>query len=262
MVGNTLRYTVDMLKANMKAAATLRGAYITRSIFNITNHSIYLSLWVLIFDAIPSIGGWRVEHILLAYGLGIFAWGFLSFAALGLRTLPRQIDDGELDTYLTQPKPVLLNVALGTTQTVGPPEMIFGGVVLTIAGIMTAVSILMLLLMTICTTIVFTSLVLAYGSLGFWLKGFHGNAEEIYFNFFIIATRPEAIFHGWMLVMIFTFMPVAFMAHVPLHVLLDNNMNALLLLLSATTLIALISYRIFKLGLSRYESGNRFGVRG
>ena len=28
MVGNTLRYAVDMLKANMKAAATLRGAYI------------------------------------------------------------------------------------------------------------------------------------------------------------------------------------------------------------------------------------------
>lgn len=261
MVAN-LRYALDMLKTNMKAALTMKAAYLIRSIFGITNHAIYLSMWVIIFDRIPSIGGWQVQHIMLAYGVGIFAWGLISFLAYGIRTLPRQIDQGELDTYMTQPKPVLLNIALGTTQTSGPPEVIFGAIVLSIAGYMTGVSLLMLTFMAICCSIVFASLVLAYGSLGFWLKDFHGSAEEIYFNFFIMATRPEAVFHGWMLVVVLTVMPISFMTHIPLHAVLDNNFAAFLFTIAGTFFCAATSYAIFSAGLKRYESGNRFGVRG
>ncbi len=261
-MGGNIRYAFDMLKANMKAATSMRGAYLTRSIFNMLNHTIYLFMWVIIFDRIPSIGGWRVEHIMLAYGVGIFAWGLISFLAYGFRTLPRQIDQGELDIYLTQPKPVLLNIALGTTQTVGPAEIIFGTIILSIAGYMTGVSFLMLAFLAICCSIVFASLVLAYGSLGFWLKDFHGSAEEIYFNFFIMATRPEAVFSGWMLVIVLTVMPISFMTHIPLHALLDDSLPALVFAVAGTFFCAASAYAIFSVGLKRYESGNRFGVRG
>ncbi len=261
-MGDNIRYALDMLKTNMKAAATMKTTYLIRSIFNITNHTIYLCMWVVIFDRIPSIGGWQVQHIMLAYGVGIFSWGLISFLAFGIRTLPRQIDQGELDTYLTQPKPVLLNIALGTTQAAGPPEMVFGTIVLAIAGYMAGVSLIMLAFLAICCSIVFASLVLAYGSLGFWLKDFHGSAEEIYFNFFIMATRPEAVFSGWMLVIVLTVMPISFMTHIPLHALLDDSLPALVFAIAGTFFCAASAYAIFSAGLKRYESGNRFGVRG
>jgi len=263
MVGKgTLSYLWVLLKLNMKAALALRAAYAVRTIFNIGNHAIYLFLWVVIFKTIPSIGGWRMEHILIAYGLGILTWGLLSFFAAGLRTLPRQIDEGSLDVYLTNPRPLLMNIALGSTQYAGPAEIIFGLVVLTIAGHLTSVSIPLLIFLGLCAFIVFASLVLAYGSLGFWLKDYHASAEEMYFNFFIMATRPEAVFHNWMGWVIVTIMPIAFMTHIPLRALIDDNIYALGLTLFGTTLSAITAYAVFRTGLKRYESGNRFGVHG
>ncbi|MGE4313135.1 MAG: ABC transporter permease [Pseudobdellovibrionaceae bacterium] len=257
-----LSYIGKLLAINMKSAASLRAAYAIRSAFTLINHAIYLCLWVIIFHAVPSIGGWQIQHILLAYGLGILIWGILSFFAYGLRTLPKQIDHGALDVYLTQPRPVLVNVALGNTQTAGLPEILLGLIVLLIAGHITSVSIPMLLFLGLCSAIVFCSAVLAYGSLGFWLKNYHSSAEELYFNIFIMATRPEGVFHNWMAILIFTVMPVAFMTHVPLRVLLEHDMIALAITLAGTLTCSILSYKIFLTGLRHYESGSRFGVHG
>ena len=155
-----------------------------------------------------------------------------------------------------------MNIALGSTQYAGPAEIIFGLVVLTIAGHLTSVSIPLLIFLGLCAFIVFASLVLAYGSLGFWLKDYHASAEEMYFNFFIMATRPEAVFHNWMGWVIVTIMPIAFMTHIPLRALIDDNIYALGLTLFGTTLSAITAYAVFRTGLKRYESGNRFGVHG
>ncbi|MGB1076809.1 MAG: ABC-2 family transporter protein [Bdellovibrionales bacterium] len=261
MVAN-LAYIWALLKVNMKSALSLRATYAIRLIFNISNHAIYMCIWFIIFDRVESIGGWGIEHILLAYGIGIMVWGLISFLAFGLRKLPYQIDNGELDAYLTQPRPILINIALGMHAAAGPPEIIFGAIVLAFASAMTGVSFLWLLFMVICATLVFGSMILAYGSVGFWLQGFHTTSEEINFNAFIISNRPEAVFDGWLHLFILTIIPVTFMIHLPIEFLLTYKITALLGTIFGTLLCMAISYLIFQTGLRRYESGNRFGVRG
>ncbi|MBL4589471.1 MAG: ABC-2 family transporter protein [Alphaproteobacteria bacterium] len=259
---SNLRYILALLKVSMKSALSLRAVYAVRTIFNISNHAIYMSIWFIIFDRVPSIGGWGIEHILLAYGIGIVTWGTVSFFALGLRRLPLQIDNGELDIYLTQPRPLLINIAMGCSQAAGPPEIIFGIIVLTIAGFMTSVSLFWLFFMVICATCVFGSMILAYGSIGFWLNGFYESSEEINFNAFIISNRPEAVFDGWLQIIILTVVPVTFMTHLPIEFLLTHKLSALFGTVFGTMACMCVSYLIFKAGLRRYESGNRFGVRG
>lgn len=257
-----ITYGWALLKANMKAALSLRAAYAIRSLFALANHIIYIFLWFILFKTVPSIGGWRIEHVLLAYGIGIMVWGLISFLAYGLRTLPRQIEHGDLDSYLTQPRALLLNIALGTTQASGPGEVIFGLILMVYAAILTGVSVLWLLLVIVFATLIFASIVLAYASLGFWLRGYHTSAEEMYFNFFIISNRPEGIFTGWMKIMIMTIIPVSFMTHIPLHFLLDHQWGALGWTVLGTLGCMAAGYSIFRLGLRHYESGNRFGIRG
>ncbi len=261
MVVNFL-YMWALLKVNMKSALSLRAVYVVRTFFGIAQHSVYICMWFIMFETVPSIGGWAIEHVLLAYGIGIVAWGSVAFFAFGLRSLPRQIDNGELDVYLTQPRPLLINIAMGTSQASGPPEILFGIGVLIIAGCMTHVSVFLLCLMVICATCVFGSMVLAYASLGFWLKDFHGTSEEVTVNAFIVSNRPEAIFEGWLHIIVITIVPVTFMTYLPIEFLLTHKLSALLGVLLGVIGCMCISYLIFKTGLRRYESGNRFGVRG
>ncbi len=253
---------MELMKIGMKSSLTLRATYATRMFFNVSNHVIYMTIWFIIFDKVESIGGWGIEHILLAYGIGIMTWGLVSLFAFGLRKLPQQIDNGELDAYLTQPKPLLINISMGVQAAVGPPEIVFGAGVLAIASAMTGVSFLWLLFMVLCATCVFGSMVLAYGSIGFWLQGFHSTSEEVNFNAFIISNRPEAIFDGWLQMIILTVIPVTFMTHLPIEFLLTYKTTALLGTIGGAMGCMIVSYMIFKIGLRRYESGNKFGVRG
>ncbi len=257
-----LRYFWILLKVNMKAALALRVAYVIRALFSIVTHLVYILVWFVFFKAVPSIGGWQLPHILLAYGIAIAAWGVVSFLAYGFRTLPQQIDYGELDTYLTQPRPVLLNVAMGSSKASGPGETIFGIGVVLYAATLIDVSVPAVLLVMVCASIVFASLILSTATLGFWLRNFHGVAEELYFNFNILASRPGPLFSGWLKIIVLTIIPVSFMTHIPLEWLIEHDMQALLWTLAGTVIFSVLSAWLFGFGLRYYESGNRFGVRG
>lgn len=257
-----LRFFLHLLRLNLKAARSMRLAYTLRSVFAIVTHSIYIVLWFVFFDAIPSLGGWQLEHILLAYGMAIAAWGIVSFLAYGLRTLPRQIETGELDTYLTQPRPVLLNIAMSSPKITGPGEVIFGLALAIYAAVRADVALGLFALALACACLVFASIILAFASLGFWVRDFHSSAEELYFNFNLLSTRPAPIFTGWLKLLIFTVVPVGFMTHLPLQFLLDNQSGAIFATIAGTCACMAGSYALFRYGLGCYESGNRFTAVG
>lgn len=262
MAGNTMHYFLKLVAVNMKSIASLRVAALIRTTFQIAQHALYLLIWVVMFDHIPSIGGWTREHLFLAYGIGIFAWGLMAFIGYGLRSLPQQIDQGELDVALTQPKPVLMTVAVSSSKGSGPPEAIMGLMLMTYCGVVLDVSLPLLLLMSICAFLVFASMVLMIGSLGFWVGQMYEWAEELYYNIFIISNRPEGIFTGGLKLMTYTAMPVAFMTFLPVRVLIDHQYELIAATLGGTIILVALALWLFHAGLRHYESGNRFGVRG
>lgn len=262
MVDKTLRYFLKLISINMKSIASLRIAGVIRTVFQLSQHALYLLIWVVMFEHIPSIGGWTREHLFLAYGLGIFAWGMLAFIGYGLRTLPQQIDQGELDIALTQPKPVLMNIAVSSSKGSGPPETIMGVLLMLYCGWSLGLSLPLLLLMACCAFLVFASIVLMIASLGFWVGQMYEWAEELYYNLFIISNRPEGIFTGVLKIITFTAMPVAFMTWLPVRVLIDKQYELIIITFIATLVLMGLAIKLFYRGLSHYESGNRFGVRG
>lgn len=262
MVGNNLIYFFKLVSVNMKSIASLRVAGLIRTSFQITQHALYLLIWVVMFEHIPSIGGWTREHLFLAYGIGIFAWGLLAFLGYGLRSLPQQIDQGELDVALTQPKPVLMSVAVSSSKGSGPPEAITGLLLILYCAYTLKISFLLLVLMSFCAFIIFASMVLTIASLGFWVGQMYEWAEELYYNIFIISNRPEGIFTGALKIITFTAVPVAFMTFLPVRILIDNQTTLIPATLLATVIIACAAITLFHRGLKHYESGNRFGVRG
>ena len=59
-----------------------------------------------------------------------------------------------------------------------------------------------------------------------------------------------------------TLLPVAFLTHLPIKWLMEHNLYALGWSVAGTAGLCAVSFGIFRAGLRRYESGNRFGVRG
>lgn len=261
-MGADFRYFLALMRATLKTTASMRAAYFTRAILSVATHGSYLIVWFFLFRAVPSLGGWRLEHMLFAYGLSVAAWGLLSFFAYGIRTLPRQIDSGELDTLLIQPRSVLLGVMAGAGKTSGVGEAVFGLVLMLWAAGQAGIPLWVVGVITLNATIIFGAMILGIASLGFWLRDFFDTAELLYYTYNILASRPGPAFDGFIYIATVTIAPVAFMTHMPIEAVIGHKTSLLLWSMLGTVCCAGFSYALFRAGLNRYESGNRFGTRG
>ena len=261
MAGN-LRYLWALLSITIKSAASQRGAMMLRGAFSVITHAIYFPVWYVMFSFTPSIGGWTLQHAFLGYGISIACWGIVSLTMFGLRTLPQQIDNGELDSYLTLPKPVLLSAALSTSRNSGLGEMLAGIALIIFAGYKYHIDLTFIPLILLMGSIVFASGILFFASMGFWLKQFYASAEEIYFNYNLMASRPASIFTGGIKIISLTLIPIGFMTHIPIEFIMTHQFKFLAFAMIGTVAYAIFAMAFFYHGLKYYESGNRFGVRG
>lgn len=261
MAGN-LRYLWALLSITFKSVVSQRGAMMLRGIFAVVTHVIYFPVWYVMLSFAPSIGGWTLQHAFLGYGISIACWGIVALTMFGLRTLPQQIDNGELDSYLTLPKPVLLSAALSTSRNSGLGELLAGGAFIIFAGYRYHIDLTFIPLILLMGSIVFASGILFFASLGFWLKQFYASAEEIYFNFNLMASRPAPIFTGAIKIISLTLVPIGLMTHIPIEFIMTHQFRFLWFAMAGTGAYAIFSIAFFYHGLKYYESGNRFGVRG
>ncbi len=261
-MANNFAFFLSLIRMTFRSATMQRGAMLIRAFFSIATHLIYIPIWLVIFSVAPDIQGWKIEHALFAYGLSISCWGIVSLFAFGLRTIPEQIDHGELDAYLTLPKPVLLSAAISSSRNTGLGEILFGLSLLIFCGVHYGVSLAFLPLFLIMGSVVFASGILFFATIGFWLKQFYASAEEIYFNFNLMASRPAPIFSGVIKILALTLIPVSLMTHIPVEFMFEHHVKVLLFAILGVVGYAVLAVSFFHLGLRHYESGNRFGVRG
>ncbi|OFW87221.1 MAG: hypothetical protein A3J37_02415 [Alphaproteobacteria bacterium RIFCSPHIGHO2_12_FULL_45_9] len=261
-MGGNLRYLWALLSITFKSVSSQRGAILLRGIFAFMNHLIYFPVWYVMFSFTPSIGGWTLQHAFLGYGISIACWGIVVLTMFGLRTLPQQIDNGELDSYLTLPKPVLLSAALSSSRNSGLGELLVGIGFITFAGFKYHIDMTFIPLILVMGSIVFASGILFFASFGFWLRQFYASAEEIYFNFNLMSSRPAPIFTGIFKIITLTIVPIGFMTHIPIEFIMTHQFKFLAFAMVGTVAYAIFAIAFFYHGLKYYESGNRFGVRG
>lgn len=257
-----LRFALELLKMTLKSVASQRNSMLLRAFFAFTNHAIYIPVWLVIFSVSPDIQGWTLQHVFLTYAMSMCCWGIVFFTAFGLRTIPDQIDHGEFDAYLTLPKPVLLSAAISSSKNTGVGDFLFGCGLLIFCHFHFGVSLALMPFFIVMGCVVLASAVLFFATLGFWLRQFYGSAEEIYFNFSLLATRPAPIYTGVFKVIALTVVPVSLMAQIPVEFIFTHQWPLLAFGVIGTIAYATLAIAFFHVGLRHYESGNRFGVRG
>src|SRR4051812_13074574 len=105
---NNLAFARALFATNLKSALALRGAFLMQAFFMALNNLTYFVFWWALMGHVRTLRGWTLGDIQVLFGVVAAAVGLTVAVAGGIRHLGRLIDEGHLDTLLTQPKSVLV----------------------------------------------------------------------------------------------------------------------------------------------------------
>lgn len=257
-----MRFTLALLGTNLRAAYALRASFWLAVCFMIANNLIFFTVWPIYFNRFEDVGGWRLPEMCLLYGATAFAWGLHVTFAGGLRNMAQTITDGDLDSFLVQPKNVLLYVAASRSFPSGIGDLISGSFLIALSGYVTLAKLPMIVLMLAAGGLIYTATAIIAHSLAFWLGQVNGLARQFSEFLIMFSVYPQTIYGGFLKVLLFTVVPAGFIGYLPVETVREFRWEPFLATLGAAVAYAGLALAVFRRGLARYESGNRFGVRG
>ena len=262
-VKNTLKYIFASLKCNIKAALEYKKSFIIQTVFMIVNNLFFLIYWIVVFSINDGdLNGLVMKDILLLWTLPNGAWGIANFFFGGLRDIDKLIITGGLDSYLLQPKNLIVSIATSRCNFGSCGDLLYGLVL----GIIVSESVaeyLIILFFMIIGAIIFMSCFTIVRSLAVWF-GDMENIARVYEQSLLItlSTYPYNIFGNVMKVLMFTIVPTAYISHLPIKIITQFDIKLVVLVISFAMIIAIIAIKLFNYILKKYESGNNISMKG
>ena len=258
----TLRLIAAYLKFNLSAGMEYRGAFFIQIIGMALNNSAFILFWIILYHrAGDSIEGYSFQHVMFLWSMAPLGFGIPSVLFGNSRAISRLIYSGELDVYLLQPKPLIVNM-LGSRMIIsGWGDIAYGLILFLLTQPLSLGHIALFLIFSLCMAAVLIGLRLFYHSFTF----FFGNAESFASmaseTVLSIILYPGTIFKGPVMWLFRTIFPAAWIAFIPVELIQDFSLPTFLITLAADAIILAAGVGMFHLGLRRYESGNRIGSR-
>jgi ABC-2 type transport system permease protein len=251
-----------LVATNVKAAAMLRGAFTLQVLFMILNNATFFIFWWALMRRVPHLGGWTLADVQVLFGIVATGFGLAVTFAGGVWDLGRIIDDGELDTLLTQPKPVLLHALGLRLKASGFGDVISGAAFLAFSGRVTWSAVPFVTTAILASAVVLVACGIVFFSFTFWLGRVDTLARQLWELLLTFSLYPEPLFGGVVRLALFTILPAAFVGHLPARIARTQSVADALILLAAAAGYLAFAVAVFGRGLRRYSSGSRFGTFG
>ena len=257
-----IKLSAYYIRFNFMSAFEYKISFFTQVIFMALNDAIFLIYWMVLFKKIgTTINGYGLKEVMFLWSVVAVGFGASVIIFGNSNFISKIIYSGELDTYLLQPKSVLLNVLSSRTILSGWGDFIYGLVLFSFSQEATLKSVLLFFVFSVLVVIVFTSVRVFYHSLTFFL----GNAEELAqtSSELVVAFSlyPGSVFKGPESWLLHSLIPAGLVAYIPAELFRKFNLTGFAVLVFSDLIILLISVLFFHIGLKRYESGNRIGAR-
>jgi ABC-2 type transport system permease protein len=257
----TIPFLLTCWKLNLAGAMEFRLSFFMTAGMMFLNNVIWIIFWGIFFSRFPSVNGWELSDVMMMWAVGTGGYGWASTLFGNFNRIAFITSRGELDVYLTQPKPVLLNVLASRMSLTAIGDFLFGWAIYIYAGDHSLGGLMRYLLGLLLAGLIFLFFNVAAGSLAFFI----GNAEGISFQLFnghlAFSTYPTDIFKGAVRLILFTVIPAGFISYMPIGLLRGWQADYLLLAVGAAAVLAACSIGFFYWGLRRYSSGNMMTMR-
>jgi viologen exporter family transport system permease protein len=258
----TVRFAGALLATNLKASLARRGAFAMQAALMAINNFTFFAFWWLLMRRVPVIRGWALPDVEVLMGIVAAAFGLGEIAAGGVRRLGHLIDEGELDTLLVQPQPVLLHACGLRSQASGFGDILSGLILLAWSGRVFGRNVPLLFAAVVASAVVFVCSGTVFFSLAFWLGRVRTLARQVWELTLTFSLYPEPLFGGALRLVLFTLLPAAWVGYVPVHVVEGASPGWLLALVAFACAYAAFAAFVFDRGLRRYASGSRFAAFG
>jgi ABC-2 type transport system permease protein len=257
-----LRFAGALLRTSLRSALALRGAFLVEMLFMALNNLIFFVFWWALFSKVPSIRGHQLADVAILYGIVAIGYGLQAVFAGGARDLGRLIVEGELDPYLTQPKPPLLAVLGSRCQASGIGDIASGFFLIGLLGEPSGLRMVLVFLAAVSSAVVWTASITLFWCLAFWFGQVDGVVRQLFETTLSFSLYPERLFGGKSKLVLYTLIPSAYIGHLPAKWVLEPRVGVALALSAVAVSYLGLADWVFHLGLRRYASGSRFGVHG
>jgi ABC-2 type transport system permease protein len=218
-------------------------------------------MWWVFFAKFQEVRGWRLGDMAAIYGTVAGAFGLAMVFGEGARGLARTILEGDLDGFLTQPKPPLLHCVASRSDASGWGDLVSAILLLGISGYLSPATLPLGLLGMACGAVVFLATTVLIQSIAFWVADSSDVARQLSEFVILFSLQPKPVFTGALKLLLYTAVPAGFISYLPVELVRGVSVPVLAAVVLAAVLYALLAAAAFRAGLRRYESGNRFGVR-
>ena len=129
-VKNQLRVCLLAVKYNIMREMLNKVTFLTNIGFMVLNNAAFILQWMILFHIKEDIGGYTMREVMLLWGLAASTFGLSRILFARAFSLPDLIVSGKLDSYLVQPKNVLLSVITSATNTSAIGDLLYGLILL------------------------------------------------------------------------------------------------------------------------------------
>jgi len=255
-----LRLVGGYAQVNAQRALEYRSSLVSQAAGMLINNIMWVTFWAAYFDRF-SLPHWSRADVISLWALASVTVGVANAFFGNAVRLAGIIERGELDFYLALPKPVLLHVLVGHMKLVALGDIAFGVLAFAVFRRPGIGECALFALGTATGATVVVAFSVVAGSLAFWLGRAETLAGFLYNGLINFSLYPRAIFRGSARVMLYTVIPAAFIAAMPVELLQQPRASLALELVAVAVGMAALATIVFRVGLRRYTSGNLLALR-
>lgn len=252
-VKNNFKVFALSFKYNLMKEMVNKVSFIMNIVLMMANNSFFIIQWLVIFSLKDNICGLGFYDIMRIWAISASTFGFAHTFFYGVMDLNETITNGLLDTYLVQPKNVLMMVATSKTKVSAIGDLLYGYVIMLIIN-PSVKDILLFTLFTIIGGIIFTAFVVIVNCIAFVIPRSDGLSNSLVSILVSVSTYPPDIFKRGIQFIICFIIPAGLTVYFPTMLIQNFELRLFLVLLVVLTLYVTLAFVLFNKGLKRYSS--------
>lgn len=261
-VKNNIKYFFNAIKVSIKSAMAYKVSFLIQTIFMFINNAFFLVFWSVVFKNGGQDSGLVFNNVLYIWAFSTMSYGITYFFFAGVQQINKYIITGAMDSYLLQPKNLLLNVATSKCEFAAFGDLLYGLFVGIIATGGNIGKILLLIVIATFGSVFFFSTEIICRAVSVWIGDTQTIANRYVEMLFItFATYPENIFKIGIKIILYTVVPVAYVAYIPARIMENFSILNLLLIFVVGAIYLFIAVKIFYKAMKSYESGNSMAMK-
>lgn len=259
-VKNQIKVVFLSVKYALMREMLNKTTFLMNIVFMLLNNASFIIQWIVLFSLKENVGGYTFKQVLLLWGFAAGTYGFSRFFFKRAFNLTDIINNGKLDSFLVQPKNVLISAITSDVEVSAIGDFIYGYIMLFVFGF-TLPRFLLFTLFMITGGLILTSITVILSSLSFWFQKadiIADTGNSLMVNF---ATYPDGIFKGIAKMLLFTLIPVGIVNYIPIQIMTEFNLSLTILIVGISILFVVLAFVIFYKGLKKYSSSNLMVAR-